>query len=139
MIRPILLLFSVYLFFLPLCAQEKLPITVADIPMACEQNAVYLTDFNVKRLAGGKTGFVIIRAGDGEGTKILNHRFNIVSKYLKKYLGESNLIFARGEAVSGEGRVELYIGGDLYLIMFARKGRVPCMNCCGYDFQRGRF
>jgi len=112
---------------------------MADVPAACEQNAVYLNAFNVKRLAEKKTGFVIVRAGDGEDSRILNHRFNIVSKYLKKFLGESDLVFARGEPVSGQGRVELYVDGDLYLVMMAKRGRVPCMNCCGYDFQHGRF
>ena len=111
---------------------------MADIPSACEQNAVYLTQFNVERLNKKQTGFVIVRGGDGEGAKILNHRFNIVSEYLKKFIG-SDLIYARGEPIDGQGRVELYLGGDLFLTMFAKKGRVPCMNCCGYDFQRGRF
>lgn len=119
-------------------AQATPPITMNDIPVACEQNSVYLTEFNIVRLTKQQTGFVIVRPGDGEGTKVLNHRFNIVSKYLKKFIG-SDLIYARGESVGGQGRVELYVAGDLFLTMLAKKGRVPCMNCCGYDFQRGRF
>ncbi len=116
--------------------QNRTTLTMEDIPAACEQNAVYLEQFNIERLNKKETGFVIIRAGDGEGSKILNHRFNMVSKYLKRFIGK-DLIYARGEPVKGKGRVELYMGSVLFLVMFAEKGRVPCMNCCGYDFQRG--
>jgi len=137
----ILLLGMVVTFSRSVSAQEQTPKVMPDVPVACEQNAVYLEDFNVQRNIGMDRAFVIVRAGDGEGSAELKRRFTIVTKYLKKFFAASDdeFTFARGEKVAGQGRVEMYLGGKLLLVMLAKKGRIPCMNCCGYDFQRGRF
>jgi len=93
-------------------------------------NPAYLDEYLIQRQETKKPGFVIVRAGTGEGPKTLNRRFNRVTRYLKWYRKLTGLIYARGEPVSGLGRVEFYLGGDLFLVWLANKGRVPCMDCC---------
>jgi len=119
--------------------------TVGTELASCEANSVELYSFTAKyrSLVTEKPRsrvFVVIRAGSGEGAKTLAHRFNMVTKYLKAWFGnDTNVIYARGENAKGLGRVEMYLGSELALIMLAKRGRVPCMNCCGYDFERGRW
>jgi hypothetical protein len=122
-------------------AQET-PRVTTDVPAACEQNAAYIEEFNIKRhLNPEEMAFAVVRAGKGEQEKTLNHRYKIVLKYFKKFSKATpgSFTIVRGEPVDGQGRVELYFGGKLEVVMLAKKGRVPCMNCCGYDFAHGRF
>ena len=76
-----------------------------------------------------------------EGKKINDKRFRIVRKFLrnnKGWKGET-FLFVVGEKVKGQGRVEFYIGNKLSSVALAKRGRVPCMDCCGYDFNEGIF
>ena len=77
--------------------------------------------------------FVIGRLGRGEIVRSLN--LNRLER-ARLYLIESGrtqrerVIFAEGERVDGEGRVEFYLGSRLYLISLARRGRNINFTCC---------
>lgn len=86
--------------------------------------------------------FIVFRAGDGESSAVNLRRFNIVRKFLKKNKGWKDgetFIFARGEKVKGQGRIEFYLGSKLFWTALAKKGKIPYMDCCGFDFEKGIF
>ncbi len=100
---------------------------------SCEVNSAHLDylaqDF---RSSGGRI-FVIARLGDGESSRALNRsrleyaRFYLV---LNRELNADRVVFAEGERVKGEGRLELYLGSKLYLVSLAKRNKMVCFFCC---------
>ncbi len=41
-----------------------------------------------------------------------------------------DVIYARGEKSDGEGKIEFYIGGTLFLVVMSPKNKTPCLDCC---------
>jgi hypothetical protein len=100
---------------------------------ACELNSAYL-DYMVRdQRANSERIFVISRLGRGESKRSLS-RGRL--QYARFYLLESGrtqkekVIFAEGDRVDGEGRVEFYLGSRLYLVSLAERGRNVCLTCC---------
>jgi hypothetical protein len=108
---------------------------------ACELNSAHVDYIRNETSESDERIFIIFRAGDGEGTKTNVRRLNIVRRFLRnnKGLGGDKVIYARGEKVKGKGRVEFYVGGELRLVTLAKRGKIPCMDCCGFDFEKGIF
>jgi hypothetical protein len=77
--------------------------------------------------------FVIARLGDGETARRLNlarlegARFYLVESGRAQ---KERIVFAEGERVKGEGRVEFYLGSKLYLVSLAGRGKNINFTCC---------
>jgi len=105
----------------------------------CEMSPVYQEDVIRAALEQTKRGGVLIvlaRLGDGENSRELNRRrlYN-VREYLKERggLAADKIVVAEGERVKGNGRLEYYLGGNLFeQILFGKNG-YTCHSCCGPD------
>jgi len=102
---------------------------------ACELNAVnfdYLANIlreNEERL------FVVARLGKGEVSRNFSRRrLSNVRTYFQEgwKIGAERIVFAEGEKVQDEGRVEFYIGSKLMLVSLVKRGRDICVDCCDY-------
>ena len=100
---------------------------------SCELNSAYLDYMVMEQRAKGERIFVIARLGQGEVNRSLNHNR---LEYARFYLLESGrtqkekIVFAEGERVNGEGRVEFYLGSRLFLVSLAERGKNVCLTCC---------
>ena len=80
----------------------------------------------------GERLFVIVRLGAGETSRRLNlARLYDARSYLSgKGFNQSTTVFAEGQRVSGEGRIEFYLGSRLRLVALAKRNRMPHLTCC---------
>ena len=80
----------------------------------------------------GERLFVIARLGTGERARRLNlARLANTREYLSvKSFNPRTTIFAEGERVQGEGRIEFYLGSRLRLITLAKRNKMPNLTCC---------
>ena len=76
--------------------------------------------------------FVIARLGTGETSQRLNQgRLYNTKQYLSiKAFDPQTTVFAEGERVEGEGRIEFYLGGSLRLVTLAKRNQMPNLTCC---------
>ncbi|MEO6393266.1 MAG: hypothetical protein ABIP75_15555 [Pyrinomonadaceae bacterium] len=77
--------------------------------------------------------FVIARLGRGETSAALNlQRLQAARDYLVKTRGVAaeKVVFASGDRIDGEGRLEFYLGSDLQLITLATRGKNVTLVCC---------
>lgn len=107
-------------------------------PGNCEVNAAELD--SVRNEALGDTNkdsivIVIARLGNGETTRVHNHRRLLALKnYLSKYdLPTQRVVTAEGERADGYGRVELYVAGKLRGVLLADRNKPLCVECCDPD------
>ena len=80
----------------------------------------------------GERLFVIVRLGTGETNRRLSfvRLFNTRQYILENGFDRGKTIFAEGEAVNGEGRIEFYRGSRLRLVLLAPRNRMPNLTCC---------
>jgi hypothetical protein len=76
--------------------------------------------------------FIIARLGTGETSRRLNRgRLYNTRQYLSlKAFDPLTTVFAEGERVEGEGRIEFYLGGTLRLVTLAKRNKMPNLTCC---------
>ena len=86
----------------------------------------------VEARQSGERLFVIVRLGEGETSRRLNlgRLYNTRSYLSGKSFNPSTTIFAEGERVNGEGRIEFYLGSRLRLIVLAKRNKMPNLTCC---------
>ncbi len=80
---------------------------------------------------------VIVRLGDDETSReLIRRRLYNVRQYFRERgsrLAAEKVIVAEGERTKGYGRVEYYLGGELYeRLLFSKNGFI-CHSCCGPD------
>ena len=100
---------------------------------SCEVNSAYLDSLAQDFRSGGERIFVVSRLGDGEASRALNRsRLEYARVYLvlNRELNSGRVVFAEGERVKGEGRLELYLGSKLYLVSLAKRNKMACFFCC---------
>lgn len=107
-----------------------------------ELNSLYLDNLASElRSSQAELLFVIARPGRGERARSLNHnRLESARRYLIESgrIQKERIIFAEGEPVDGEGRVEFYLGSRLYLTSLAKRGRNINFTCCDDSGSSGR-
>ena len=140
--KKLLLLILVFLAAYEASAQSVAiePNIVQGDTNACELNsamfdalAYILRDDNNERL------FVVARLGRGETSRELNRRrLHNVRRYFRDAWNAvaGGLVFAEGDRVEGEGRVEFYLGSDLMLVSLVRRGGDICVDCCDFPDPR---
>jgi len=84
--------------------------------------------------------FVIVRLGTGEKSRRVNRaRLHNTQQYLSgKSFDPQTTVFAEGERVEGEGRIEFYLGGSLRLVTLAKRNQMPNLTCCDDYFPAAR-
>lgn len=115
---------------------------IEDNANACELNSLYTDMISVAVAKNSElNAFVIFRPATRESRATINKRFRIVTNFLRNYKGLKSkaYIFAIGERVDSQSRTEFYLGNRLFFVALAKRGKVPCMDCCGFDFNKGVF
>jgi hypothetical protein len=119
-------------------AQSKViePYVVAGNASACEVNAASFDNLvNILRSTSERL-FVVARLGAGENSRDLNRRrlYNVRTYFKQNWpdFDAKRFVFAEGDRVEGEGRIEFYIGSDLFQISLVKRGRDICVDCCDY-------
>lgn len=81
----------------------------------------------------GERLFVIARLGKAEKSNQINlARLAYARAFLlvmRKFPFQAP-VFAEGERVDGEGRIEFYLGSDLRLVTLAKPNKIPNLTCC---------
>ncbi len=116
--------------------REETTVSVSD-GNACESNSAYFDMISTEVNHTKQNIFAIFRAGKNE-TEIVNaKRLFHVKMFLEKRKGWSkfNVVYARGEKTNNEGKIEFYIGGELFLILNSSKNKTPCLDCCNGGFE----
>lgn len=108
-------------------------------PDNCEGNSRRLDSIRNKAQAGGERQVIIAiaRLGKGERTPELNRRrLHTVRSYLTAMrLPTQKLVTAEGERVSGYGRVEIYVGGELADVLAAAPCEDLLVGMCENDME----
>lgn len=100
---------------------------------SCEVNGAFLDSLVQDARSGSERIFVIARLGDGESSRPLNRSRLEYSRFyisINKGLKSDKVVFAEGDRVNGEGRLEFYLGSKLYLVSLAKRNRMVCLTCC---------
>ena len=98
---------------------------------SCELNSLYLDMLTNEYRANNERVFVIARLGRGETSRaLILRRLDVSRMYLNGRIKNDRILFAEGERVKGEGRVEFYLGSKLFLVSLAERGRNVCLTCC---------
>lgn len=98
-----------------------------------EMNSAQLDALAVEQQSNLERIFVIARLGRGETSNALTQlRLQAARAYLidTRGMDPAKLVFAAGEKVAGEGRVEFYLGSRLALISLAQRNRNVVLVCC---------
>ena len=85
----------------------------------------------------GERVFVIARRSKSEKSNQINvSRLSNARTILIQILRFpfQTTVFAEGDRVEGEGRIEFYLGSHLRLIILAKQGKIPNFTCCP-DYQ----
>jgi hypothetical protein len=141
--KKVLILILILLAVSPsVSAQSKHaePYVVPSNSGACEVNAASFDSLaNILR-SNDERLFVVARLGKGESSRELNRRrLHNVRTYFKDgwpQIDAKRFVFAEGDRVEGEGRVEFYIGSVLMQISLVKRGGDICVDCCEYPDPR---
>ena len=103
---------------------------------AGELNSASLDYLVNEHQSTGERFFVIARLGRGEKARSLNQKRLQSARYFlleMKRLGKEQIVFAEGEPIDGEGRIEFYLGSHLKLVSLAERGKSVSLICCVGD------
>lgn len=105
---------------------------------ACELNSLHFDIISNIANYEKERVFAIFRAGKGETESVNAKRLAHVKMFLENQKGwkwkSFNVIYARGEKSDGEGKIEFYIGGKLFLVVMSPKNKTLCLDCCDGGF-----
>lgn len=108
---------------------ESLPITVK--PDDGEHNAMFIYQLGYEASKGNRPVILVARLGDGEKSSSLNlRRLHNARVQLVSYPGVTNVKVKQGKRIEGNGRVEFYLDGKLYLVSLTRRGEDLRVDCC---------
>lgn len=114
--------------------------TIEGNAASCESNAAAFDNLAAFLRSTDERLFVIARLGHGERSRDLNRRrLHNVRTYFKDgwpQIGAERFLFAEGEPISGEGRVEFYPGSKLIQISLVSRNKDICVDCCDYPDRR---
>lgn len=137
--RNFLTIISVSLLLLfPLSAVEAQTINEPRIVKSgsnsCELNSLYLDSLAQDARPSNERVFVIARRGGKESSKYISRRrLELARLHLvvaTDRFSSDRIVFAEGDTVNGEGRLEFYLGSKLYLISLAQRDKNICFTCC---------
>lgn len=108
------------------------PFEVKAGPGACEDNNLRIDMLVHAARKNKERVFVISRVASRERYNLNHSRLSYAVAVLAriKGLGEENVIGAIGQRSSKGGRLEFYVGSELFLISNAEPGKQICLLCC---------
>ena len=116
------------------------PYVVPGNNSACEVNAATFDTFANILLSSQQRLFIVARLGSGESSIELNRRrlYNVRTYFKEGWpkVAPERFVFAQGDRVEGEGRIEFYMGSQLFQISLVKRGRDICVDCCDYPDPR---
>ncbi len=136
MTKLLTLIFVLLISYKSLMAQSKTsetPVVKGDAN-ACEINAAWFDRLANTLRENDERLFVVARLGKGEVSRDFNRRrLSNVRIYFQNNwkIDEKRMVFAEGEKIREEGRIEFYIGSKLMLVSLVKLGRDICVDCCG--------
>lgn len=97
----------------------------------CEMNIIGIANLAAIIATSSDVLFIVAHLGDGENSRSLNllrlntirNRFSFMSS--KKLFGE-RIFFVEGKPVTGKGRIEFYMRGEVWQISFMERGQNIC-------------
>jgi hypothetical protein len=109
--------------------ESRSPITVKSDANACELNSLYMDRIRVELAESDQVVIIVARLGTGERSRWLSERrLNTAYAYLGG--GPKRVVLAQGKPVNGEGRLEFYVRGRLFLVSLAPREKNICPTCC---------
>lgn len=123
--------------------QKRDVVTVQNSKAAdCEFNNLLLDTLIISTKKKEERLFIIARPSKNEGNQInflrLKLARSVISDY-KKGLNKSEVVIAIGESsVEKDGKLEFWIGSDLYVIISTRKNQQACFQTPDYVPKKGR-
>jgi hypothetical protein len=99
---------------------------VTSVDCEDEEQTKLLLDHAILTAGKDKSIIIIARLGIGESSrKIIRRRLSAVSRYLVETRGisKSRVIPAEGERVRDLGYVEVYVGGNLFILFKMKRSR----------------
>lgn len=138
--KQYLLLFIALLVLIPISTAAQERRYDYNELLNCERNLLYqdnVINEALEKTKGGGVLIVIARLGDGENSReLIRRRIFNVHEFFKERgsrLAPEKVIVAEGDRVKGYGRLEYYLGGELYeQLLFPQNGYI-CHSCCGPD------
>lgn len=106
--------------------QPSVPYVVAGVDCSDEEHVKSLLDHAAITAGAEKSLIIIARPGTGENSSsLIRRRLSAPQNYLVETRGVSKgkVITAVGERVRGPGHVEVYVGGDLFIIFKMKRKR----------------
>ena len=103
------------------------PFTVAAEEYPCAYNSAQLDQLNLEERRSGATVTIISRLGDGERSRNLaRKRLRVAREYT--YLEDDRVRLKEGPRVKGFGRLEFYLGDELFFASEMLAGYEFCPN-----------
>jgi hypothetical protein len=130
-------IFKFSIFFMLICFEHSLiaqgQITSAKYELAkneCELAAVYVEKLVSEAIKSSQRVFVISNLGKSENYKLNTVRLKgALSKLTSMGIKEEQIVTAVGERAStSAGKVNFYVGGNLFLVIAAEKGKNICLT-----------
>ena len=115
----------------PAQEQSTKPDTIPANAKRCQLNTIYIANTGAIAQTTSHRIFVIARLGTGETSRRLNQRrlADIKVEYGDN-LRNGKIILTEGPRVKGLGRVEFYLGSDLYWVSLLPRNGDFCSLCC---------
>ena len=114
------------------CAQEfEKPDIIPANASRCQQNTIYIANTGAIAQTTKNRVFVIARLGTGETSRRLNQQrlADVKTEYGDNFRG-GKIILVEGPRVKGLGRVEFYLGSNLYFVSMLPRNGAFCSGCC---------
>lgn len=99
----------------------------------CELNNLYIDLIVTETIKNKERVFVISRLGKNEKDRWNLSRLALARTILTqiKPLQSEQVVTAVGEkSTETNGRLEFYVGSQLFLVSYAEKNKQPCLLCC---------
>lgn len=109
-------------------------------PLSCDDSVAFhdlIVTEALTKLKENSVLFVVVSQGTGENSdELIQRRLYNIHQYFRdrgNRLSREKIIIVVGQSVSGNGRIEYYINGQLYLRLLYPKNGYICHSCCGPD------
>lgn len=105
----------------------------ANAGAVCEMNNLYIDLLVGEARKSKERIFIIAKLGRGEAYELSWQRLEAASFFLTdgKQIASSQIVTAAGARTGNKiGRLEFYLGSQLFLVSEAKRGKGVCLSCC---------
>ena len=105
---------------------EILPATVE----GCRRTGIDIANLEAQVKTTKQRGFVIAHLGSGERSALINRRRLADVRFMFGDITSNEVVFAVGQRVRGQGRIEFYLGSELMNVTLFARNKGLCPLCC---------